>query len=65
MDEQSEKLVFFNKEFENKKNNQTEMKTTITEKKNTLERINSRLNDTGEWISKLEDKSSFYFSGNY
>ena len=28
----------------------------ITEMKNTLEEINSRLNDIEEWISKLEDR---------
>ena len=32
------------------------MKNTITEMKNTLEGINSRPNDTEEWISDLEDK---------
>ena len=39
------------------------MKNTINEfffkkKKKNLERINSRLNDTEKWTSKLEDKSS-------
>ena len=48
MDAQSEKLEVFNKELENLKNNQTEMK-------NTLEGINSRLNDS-EGISELEDR---------
>ena len=37
----------FNKVLENVKESQTEVK-------NTLERINSRLNDSGEWISELE-----------
>ena len=32
------------------------MKNTITEMKNTLEGLNSRLNDTEEWISELEDR---------
>ena len=32
------------------------MKNTKTEMKNTLEGINSRLNDTEEWITKLEDR---------
>ena len=32
------------------------MKNTITEMKNTLEGINSRLNDSKEWISDLEDR---------
>ena len=32
------------------------MKNTITEMTNTLEGINSRLNDSEEWISELEDR---------
>ena len=32
------------------------IKTTITKMKNTLEGLNGRLNDTEEWISKLEDR---------
>ena len=32
------------------------MKNTITERRNTLERINSRVDDTEEQISELEDK---------
>ena len=32
------------------------MKDKITETKNTLEGINSRLDDTEEWISELEDR---------
>ena len=32
------------------------MKNTITEIKNTLEGITNRLDDTAEWISKLEDR---------
>ena len=32
------------------------MKNTITEMKNTLEGVNSRLNEAGEWISELEDR---------
>ena len=32
------------------------MKNTITEVKNTLKGINSRLNVTEEWISELEDR---------
>ena len=55
MDEQSEKLEVFT-ELENIKDNQTEMKTTITVMKNTLEGINSKLNDTEEWINELEDR---------
>ena len=49
---------FFNKELENIKNNQTEMKNTITEMKNALEGINSRLNESEEWISELGRQSS-------
>ena len=32
------------------------MKNTITEMKNTLEGMNSRLDDTEVWISELEDR---------
>ena len=32
------------------------MKNAITEMQNALERINSRLNDTEEWISELEGR---------
>ena len=32
------------------------MKNTKTEMKNTLEGINSKLNDTENWSSKLEDR---------
>ena len=32
------------------------MKNTITERKNTLERCNRRVNDTEKWINKLEDR---------
>ena len=53
MDENSEK---FNKELEKIRKNQTELKNTITEMKNTQEGINSKLNDTEELISKLEDR---------
>ena len=38
------------------KNKQTEMNNTITELKNTLEGINSRITETEEWISDLEDR---------
>ena len=50
------KLVVFNKELENIKNNQTETHNKISKMKNTLEGINSRLNDTEEEISELEDR---------
>ena len=46
-----QEVRFFNKEWENIKNNKTEMKSTITEMKNMLEGINNRLHDTEEWIS--------------
>ena len=32
------------------------MNNTITEMKNTLEGINSRINEPEEWISELEDR---------
>ena len=32
------------------------MNNTITEMKNTLEGINSRITEAEEWISKLEDR---------
>ena len=54
IDAQSEKLDIFNK-VRNYKEPTNQMKDTIT--KNTLERINSRLNDTEEWISELEDRA--------
>ena len=34
----------------------TEMNKTITEIKNTLEGINSRITEAEEWISELEDR---------
>ena len=37
MDAHSEKAEVFNKELENKKNNQTEIKNTISEMKNMLQ----------------------------
>ena len=52
MDALCEKLKAFNKE----SNNQIEVKSTITEIKNTLEGINSRLNDTGQQMSEPEDR---------
>ena len=36
--------------------NQSEMKITITEKKNTLKEINSRLDEAEDPISDLKDK---------
>ena len=43
-------------ESENMKKNQTKLKNILTEMKDTLEGINSRLNDTGNWIGKPEDR---------
>ena len=57
MDAQSEKLQeVFNKELENVKNNQIELKNMVNEMKNTLEGINTRINEAEEWISKLKDR---------
>ena len=53
MDEYSEN---YNQDWENIRKNQSELKNTITEMKNTLEWINSRLDDTEEWISNQEDR---------
>ena len=39
-----------------------ETKNIVTEIKNTLEGINSRLDDTEEWIHKLEDSSGTHWS---
>ena len=46
----------FNKEIENVKKKQSEMKSTITEIKNTSEGINSRLDIAEDWISDLRDR---------
>ena len=45
-----------NKHLKDLKNKQTEMNNTITDKKNTLERINIRITEGEEWISDLEDR---------
>ena len=45
-----------NKDLEELKNNHTETNYTITEIKNTLEGVNSRLSEAEEWISELDDK---------
>jgi len=45
-----------NKDLKELKNKHTETNNTITEIKNTLEGINSRISETGEWISELDDK---------
>ena len=44
-----------NKDLEELKNKHTET-NTITEIKNTLEGINSRISEAEEWINELEDK---------
>ena len=46
----------FNKDPEELKTKQTVRNNTITEIKNTLEGINSRITEAEEWISELEDK---------
>ena len=49
METQIEKLQeVFNKELENLKNKQTEMNSTISEMKNTVEGINSRITEAEE-----------------
>ena len=58
MDAQKRNRNFFSEELENGKKNQTKMNNMITELKSTLEVINSRLNDTEEQISELEDRVS-------
>ena len=45
-----------NKDLEELKNKHTKTNNAITEMKNTLEGINSRISETEEWISELEDK---------
>ena len=45
-----------NRDLEKWKNKHTETNNTITEIKNTLEGINSRISEAQKWISKLEDK---------
>ena len=45
----------FNEEIEDLKNNQTLM-NTVTETKNALEGINSRINEAEEQKSELEDR---------
>ena len=53
MEEHSEK---FSKEIKNTRKTQSELNNTIHEIKNTLEGTNSRLDDTEEWVSNLEDR---------
>ena len=56
LDEQSEKLEVFNK-LENIKKNHTEMQNTIIEKKNTLEGIDSKLDDTKKTDQQVRRQS--------
>ena len=44
----------YNKDLEELKSKQTEMNNTITEMKNTLEGINSRIIETEKWICELK-----------
>ena len=46
----------FNKVLENLKNKQTKMDSTISEMKNKLEGINSRIRDAEEWIIVMENR---------
>lgn len=46
----------FNKKIENVIKNQSEVKNIVTEMKKTLEGTHSRLVNTEEWISDLEDR---------
>ena len=46
----------FNKDLKELKSKQTVMNNTIIEIKNSLEGISSRITETEEWISDLEDK---------
>ena len=58
MDAQREKLQeVLNKELENIKNNQTQEKNTITEMKNTLEGIDSKINDAEELKAEVSWKT--------
>lgn len=54
MDAKRKKLVLFNKELEDIKNKQ--LKNTITERKNILEGISIRINESEEWVSELENR---------
>lgn len=45
----------FNINLENKEDS-IELNNTVTEIKNTLEGMNSRLDDTEKWISELKEK---------
>ena len=49
-------IEVFNEELKNIKNNQTKLKNTIIEMKNSPERINNGLNEAEEWISELDNR---------
>ena len=55
MEKMQEALNIFNRDLEEIKNKQTVIKK-ITEIKNTLEGINSRITEAEEWISELEEE---------
>lgn len=46
----------FNKKIETIKNKQLELKSTLIDRKNTLDGISSRLEDAEEWTNNLEDR---------
>ena len=57
MEAQIEKIKeMFNKDLEELQNKETVMNNAKTEIKNTLEGIDSRIIETEEWISQLEDR---------
>lgn len=49
-------IEFFNKELENTKKTQSEVKNSISDLKNALEGMNSRLSYTEECINDLADR---------
>ena len=51
-----EKNVCRTRNYKFLKNNQTELKTTITKMKNILEGINRRIIEAEEWMSELENR---------
>ena len=55
MEKMQEALNIFNRDLEEIKNKQTVIKK-ITEIKNTLEGINSRITEAEKWISELEEE---------
>jgi len=55
MEKMQESINTFNKDLEEIKNKQMVKKSTVTEIKNTWEEINSKISETEERISELED----------